>query len=142
MPLANVRNPARPLSPHLSIWKWGPAMAVSIVHRATGTGMATVGTFLFVWWLSAMASGPAAYGAFVDLFTLSSGKLNIAGYIFGIGLTLSFFQHMASGVRHLFLDAGAAFELGINKRSALATFVVALILTAGFWAFLLEKSNG
>ena len=64
-------------------------MAVSIVHRATGTGMATVGTFLFVWWLSAMASGPAAYGAFVDLFTLSSGKLNIAGYIFGIGLSLS-----------------------------------------------------
>jgi succinate dehydrogenase / fumarate reductase, cytochrome b subunit len=142
MPLANVRNPARPLSPHLSIWKWGPAMAVSIVHRATGTGMATVGTFLFVWWLSAMASGPAAYAAFVDLFTLSSGKLNIAGYIFGIGLTLSFFQHMASGVRHLFLDAGAAFELGVNKRSAVATFIVAIILTAGFWAFLLEKSNG
>ena len=117
-------------------------MAVSIVHRATGTGMATVGTFLFVWWLSAMASGPAAYAAFVDLFTLSSGKLNIAGYIFGIGLSLSFFQHMASGVRHLFLDAGAAFELGVNKRSALATFVVAIVLTAGFWAFLLEKSNG
>jgi succinate dehydrogenase / fumarate reductase cytochrome b subunit len=117
-------------------------MAVSIVHRATGTGMATVGTFLFVWWLSAMASGPAAYAAFVDLFTLSSGKLNIAGYIFGIGLSLSFFQHMASGVRHLFLDAGAAFELGVNKRSAIATFIVAVILTAGFWAFLLEKSNG
>jgi succinate dehydrogenase / fumarate reductase cytochrome b subunit len=117
-------------------------MAVSIVHRATGSGMATVGTILFVWWLAAMASGPAAYGAFVDLFTLSSGKLNVVGYIFGIGLTLSFFQHMASGVRHLFLDAGANFELGGNKRTALATFVVAVVLTAGFWALLLEKSNG
>ena len=31
-------------------------MAVSIVHRATGSGMATVGTILFVWWLSALAS--------------------------------------------------------------------------------------
>ncbi|MDP5277776.1 succinate dehydrogenase, cytochrome b556 subunit [Sphingomonas sp. DG1-23] len=140
--MANVRNSARPLSPHLSIWKWGPSMAVSIVHRATGSGMATVGTILFVWWLSALASGPAAYGAFVDLFTLQSGALNIAGYVFGIGLTLSFFQHMASGVRHLFLDAGANFELGANKRTALATFVVAIVLTAGFWAFLLEKSNG
>jgi succinate dehydrogenase / fumarate reductase cytochrome b subunit len=117
-------------------------MAVSIVHRATGSGMATVGTILFVWWLAAMASGPAAYGAFVDLFTLSSGKLNVVGYIFGIGLTLTFFQHMASGVRHLFLDAGANFELGGNKRTALATFVVAVVLTAGFWALLLEKSNG
>ncbi len=142
MPLANVRNPARPLSPHLSIWKWGPAMAVSIVHRATGSGMATVGTILLVWWLSAMASGAAAYAAFVDLFTVSSGKLNVVGYIVGVGLTLSFFQHMASGVRHLFLDTGAAFELGINKRSALATFVFAIVATAIFWVILLEKSNG
>ena len=117
-------------------------MAVSIVHRATGSGMATVGTILFVWWLSAMASGPAAYGAFVDLFTVSSGKLNVAGYIFGIGLTLSFFQHMASGVRHLFMDAGAAFELGVNKRASLATFVFSVLATAAFWVFLLEKSNG
>ena len=26
----------RPLSPHLTIWKWGPHMLVSILHRATG----------------------------------------------------------------------------------------------------------
>lgn len=117
-------------------------MTVSIVHRATGSGMATVGTILFVWWLSALASGPAAYADFVDLFTLKSGALNIAGWILGVGLTLSFFQHMASGVRHLFLDAGANFELRGNKRSALATFVFSVIATAAFWIYLLEKSNG
>lgn len=117
-------------------------MTVSIVHRVTGSGMATLGTILLVWWLTAMASGPAAYAAFVDLFTLRSGALNVAGYVVGIGLTLSFFQHMASGVRHLFLDVGAAFELGTNKRSALATFVFAVVATAAFWVFLLEKSNG
>ena len=117
-------------------------MAVSIIHRATGSGMATVGTILLVWWLAAMASGPAAYGAFLDLFTVSSGALNVVGYVVGIGLTLCFFQHMASGVRHLFLDAGANFELRANKRTALATFLFAVVATAGFWAFLLEKSNG
>ena len=26
----------RPLSPHLQIWKWGPHMLVSILHRITG----------------------------------------------------------------------------------------------------------
>ncbi|MDV3458966.1 succinate dehydrogenase, cytochrome b556 subunit [Sphingomonas sp. HF-S4] len=140
--MANVRNPARPLSPHLSIWKWGPSMAVSILHRVTGSGMATVGTILFVWWLAALASGPAAYAAFLDLFTLESGKLNIAGYVVGIGLTLSFFQHMASGVRHLFLDTGANFELKANKATALSTFLVSIALTAAFWAWILEKTNG
>lgn len=118
-------------------------MAVSIVHRATGSGLATVGTVLFIWWLFALASGPAAYAAFLDLFTLSSGKPNIVGYIFGIGLSWAFFQHMASGVRHLFLDAGANFELGANKRTALATFFVSGLLTAAFWAYIiLEKANG
>ncbi|RYD48567.1 MAG: succinate dehydrogenase, cytochrome b556 subunit [Sphingomonadales bacterium] len=140
--MANARNEARPLSPHLSIWKWGPGMAVSIVHRATGSGMATVGTILFVWWLTALASGPAAYAAFIDLFTLNSGKLNVAGWIFGVGLTLAFFQHMASGVRHLFLDQGANFELKGNKTSAIATFVISVVATAAFWVWILEKSNG
>ena len=26
----------RPLSPHLQVWRWGPHMLVSILHRATG----------------------------------------------------------------------------------------------------------
>jgi succinate dehydrogenase / fumarate reductase, cytochrome b subunit len=141
--LANVRNAARPLSPHLSIWKWGPAMAVSILHRVTGSGMATVGTILFVWWLGALASGADCYNAFMDLFTVKSGALNIVGYIFGIGLTLSFFQHLASGTRHLFLDQGANFELKGNKMTAYLTFAFSVVATAAFWAYLiLEKSNG
>lgn len=140
--MANPRNPARPLSPHLQIWKWGPGMTVSIVHRVTGSGMATVGTVLFVWWLAAMAGGTASYASFADLFTLKSGALNVAGYVVGIGLTLAFFQHMASGVRHLFMDAGVNFELGANKRTAVATFFVSAILTAAFWAWIVEKTHG
>ena len=33
----------RPLSPHLTIWTWGPHMAVSILHRISGQGLAFVG---------------------------------------------------------------------------------------------------
>ena len=33
----------RPLSPHLQVWRWGPAMLVSILHRVTGDGLALVG---------------------------------------------------------------------------------------------------
>ena len=46
------RNPTRPLSPHLTIWKWGPHMLVSILHRITGAGLAIVGGAAFVWWLA------------------------------------------------------------------------------------------
>jgi succinate dehydrogenase / fumarate reductase cytochrome b subunit len=134
--LAIQRNPARPLSPHLTIWKWGPHMAVSILHRATGDGMAVVGTILLVWWLAALAGGEAAYTQFMDVFTLQSGALNIVGYVFGIGLTLSFFQHLASGIRHLVLDTGAGYELKGNRRGSIATFFFSVIATAAYWAFL------
>lgn len=128
-------NRNRPLSPHLTIWRWGPAMATSIIHRVTGSGLATVGLILFVWWLVALASGEGAYNSFVDVFTVKSGKLNILGYVFGIGLTLSFFQHMLSGVRHLVLDVGANYELKANKRTAVATWIGSVLLTVLFWAW-------
>lgn len=135
--MANVRNPARPLSPHLTIWKWGPHMTVSILHRVTGGGLATVGAVLFIWWLAALAGGEASYAVFLDVFTYTSGKLNIIGWIMGVGLTLAFFQHMANGIRHLFLDQGAIFELKTNRVTSLLTFVSSVVLTAGFWALLL-----
>ena len=130
------RNPARPLSPHLQVYKWGPHMLVSILHRATGSGMATVGSLLLVWWLAAIASGDQAYATFVDVFTRDTGGLNILGYIVAVGLTLSLFQHMMSGIRHLFLDTGAGFELKTNKTFAMLTMVASVTLTAVFWLYL------
>jgi succinate dehydrogenase / fumarate reductase, cytochrome b subunit len=131
--LATAHNPARPLSPHLQVWKWGPHMLVSILHRATGTGMATVGTLLFVWWVTAAASGKEAYAGFLGWFT---GPLAPLGYILAVGLSWAFFQHMANGVRHLFQDIGANFELGRNKRSSIATLVVSTLATLVFWAYI------
>jgi succinate dehydrogenase / fumarate reductase cytochrome b subunit len=130
------RNPARPLSPHLQIYKWGPHMLVSILHRVTGSGMATVGTGLLVWWLAAIAGGAESYATFRDVFTTDTGALNILGYIIGIGLTLSLFQHMMSGIRHLVMDTGAGFELRRNKMGALATMIASVTLTLVFWLYL------
>lgn len=135
--MASPRNPARPLSPHLTAWKPGIHMTVSIVHRITGDGMATVGTLLLVWWLAALASGREAYDTFVDVFTYSNGALNILGYIIGVGLTLSFFQHMSSGIRHLVMDAGAGFELKVNRMGAWATVSASITLTVLYWAYLI-----
>src|SRR6478735_9080704 len=97
-----ARNNARPLSPHLTIWRWGPQMLVSILHRATGSALAIGGGLLLVWWLIALAGGEASYKRFVDLMTSNgTGKLNLIPAIVLVGLTWSFIQHLCSGVRHL-----------------------------------------
>ncbi len=114
-------------------------MTVSILHRATGSGMATIGAMLLVWFLAALASGAEAYATFVDVFTLSNGRLNILGWILGVGLTFSLFQHMMSGIRHLVLDTGAAFELKLNQRLARLTFVGSTLLTLAFWLYVGTK---
>lgn len=132
-----ARNPGRPLSPHLTIWKWGPHMLVSILHRATGTALALGGGVLLIWWLTALSGGEASYAKFVDLMTSdSSGALNFLPALILIGLTWSFLQHMSTGIRHLVLDTGAGYELKRNKAGALATMVVSVSLTVLIWGYI------
>lgn len=117
----------RPLSPHLSIWRWRVHAIVSITHRITGNAMAFGAVPIFVWWLAAAATGEEAYTSFYEL---ARGPL---GYIVAIGFTWSFFQHLCSGIRHLVMDTGAGFEIHAAKRSATAVFVFGVLLTALFW---------
>ncbi len=121
----------RPLSPHLSIWKWGPHMAVSILHRATGDTMALVGLGVLLWWLGALASGPEAYEGFVGAMT------SPLGWVVLVGLSWAFFNHMSSGIRHFILDIGAGYELTVNKTGSVISIVSGLVLTALFWAIIL-----
>ena len=70
---------ARPLSPHLGIYRPMLTMMMSIVHRITG-GALYFGTLLLAWWLIAAATGPEAYGLFMDVATLvdrAAGALRI-----------------------------------------------------------------
>lgn len=111
-------------------------MLVSILHRATGDGMAIVGFALFTWWLAALAAGKDSYDWFLSWFT--GPHWNILGYAVGIGLTLALFQHMMSGIRHLVLDTGAGYALKTNKTGAVLTIAASLTLTILFWALLLK----
>ena len=126
------RNPSRPLSPHLTIWKWGPHMLVSILHRITGAGLSVVGGIALVWWLTAAATSAKAYESFADHAD------NWYGVVIGVGLTWALFQHTLSGVRHLVMDMGAGYELNTNKRWALMTMLGSALLTLLFWVYILE----
>lgn len=138
----------RPLSPHLTIWKWGPAMLVSILHRISGDGLAFVGLPVLLWWLGALASGPEAYETFAgwmwtDLDALEwSGAaillslLKVVLKLVMVGLSWAFFNHLCSGIRHFVLDAGAGYELDANRRWSIVTTAGGIVLTAAFWAAL------
>jgi succinate dehydrogenase / fumarate reductase cytochrome b subunit len=128
------RNPSRPLSPHLSIWRWGPHMLVSILHRVTGSGLSTVGAIGLVWWLVAAASGDEAYATFAAWAT------SWIGIVIGVGLTWALFQHTLSGLRHFVMDIGAGFELRQNKFWALMTLAGSITLTALFWFIIARES--
>jgi succinate dehydrogenase / fumarate reductase cytochrome b subunit len=106
-------------------------MAASIIHRATGVALSIAGLTVLTWWLFAIASGPDEYASFTKAATHPIGLVVL------IGLTWSFFQHLLSGIRHLVMDTGAAFELGINKTSAILTFVGSVLLTAAVWTYFL-----
>ena len=118
----------RPMAPHLQVWKWGPHMAISILHRITGDGMATVGLGVLLWWLGAMAGGPEAYATFESVMGSPIGMIVL------VGLSWAFFTHMMSGLRHFVLDIGAGYELDTNKMWSIAAPLIALFLTAALWA--------
>lgn len=106
-------------------------MAASIIHRATGVALSFAGLAILTWWLFALSSGPEAYATFTKAATHPLGLIVL------VGITWSFFQHLLTGIRHLVMDTGAGFELGINKTFAILTFVGSVVLTAAVWFYLL-----
>lgn len=117
----------RPLSPHLSIWRWGPGMLVSILHRVTGGALTVAGLAVLTWWLLALSGNADGY----DFFAKHAA--HPIGLVVLVGLTWAFWQHFFSGLRHLVLDTGAGFELRINKLFSVLTIVGALFATALTW---------
>lgn len=120
----------RPLSPHLTIWKWGPHMLVSILHRVTGSGLTVVGLGVLAWWLAAIAGGEVAYDKFIKIAGHPAGLVVLAA------LTWAFWQHLFSGLRHLVLDTGAGYELRTNRFWAVMTLAGSLLATAVTWYLL------
>ncbi len=121
----------RPISPHLQIWRWGPAMLVSILHRVSGNGLAIAGLSVLLWWLAALADGEASYNAFAAHATAWYGRVVL------VGITWAFFNHLCSGVRHLVLDIGAGYELQSNAFWSVVSPVAGVVLTVAFWAIVL-----
>jgi succinate dehydrogenase / fumarate reductase cytochrome b subunit len=123
---AGTTRRARPLSPHLQIYKPMLTMMMSIAHRITGAAL-YFGMLLLAWWLIAAASGPNAYADF-EWFTGS-----IIGRIILFGYTWALMHHLLGGLRHLIWDTLHGFEPADREMLALATIVGSIALTLLLW---------
>ncbi|PPR61190.1 MAG: Succinate dehydrogenase cytochrome b556 subunit [Alphaproteobacteria bacterium MarineAlpha4_Bin2] len=116
----------RPLSPHLQIYRWQWTMALSILHRVTGVGLA-VGTLLLVGWLISMAEGPDRYAAYQSFMDHWFGRLLLFGW------TWALFYHLCNGMRHLIWDTGRGLELDTAAASGYVVGGASILLTGIAW---------
>lgn len=121
-----MNNHDRPLSPHISIYRWPITMVLSILHRITGIAL-SLGFVVFVAWLFDAASGPEAYAVFVNAMDTAIGKLLLIGWSF------AFFFHLSNGARHLLWDTGRGLEKSQANRSSWLVLIATVALTAVFW---------
>jgi succinate dehydrogenase / fumarate reductase cytochrome b subunit len=119
---------ARPMSPHLGIYRWQLTMTLSIVHRATGIALA-VGTILVCALLIGLAGGPESFGAVRGFCT------SPVGIILLIGWTWSLFFHLCNGIRHLMWDIGWGFEIPRAYATGWTVVALSLVLTIATWFY-------
>ena len=116
----------RPLSPHLTIYRWPITMTLSILHRMTGVAL-SIGLVAFVLWLEAIAYDAVPYDGVAGFFGSPLGKLLLLRWSF------AFFFHLANGIRHLIWDTGRLLEKHQADASAWFVVVASVLMTAGFW---------
>jgi succinate dehydrogenase / fumarate reductase cytochrome b subunit len=125
---------ARPLSPHLQIYRWQLTMVLSIIHRATGVALA-VGTILLIALLLALAAGPDAYQTARAFCTSWLGML----MLFGWSWALCF--HMCNGIRHLLWDIGWGFEIARAYLTGWTVVAASLVMAALIWACVFAQAG-
>jgi len=91
----------RPLSPHVSIWRWHATMAASIAHRISGCAL-YFGSALIAALIISLAAGPDAFAGMLEIV------LSIPGRIVLLGFTGALTYHFANGIRHLIWDGPGA----------------------------------
>jgi len=115
-------NINRPTSPHLQVYKLPLTGVISVTHRLTGV-LLSAGLIFFIYIVTAVAGGEAAYAAMQALMSVWLVRLIYWGFIYAL------FFHLCHGVRHLIWDAGQSFDSDTLNRYALIELGISLVLT-------------
>lgn len=118
-----VKN--RPLSPHLSVYKYQITSVLSIFHRITGI-ILFFSLIILSWWLI-LAIFSDFRECYFKLFNCGIIQLALLGVLF------SLFYHSANGIRHLCWDLGYGFEIKTVEKTGWTVITVSTVGTVLFW---------
>ena len=124
--MAETKPGARPLSPHLQIYRPMLTMMMSILHRITGAAL-YFGIILLVWWLSAAATSDSYFDLVQGFFGHWFGRLVLFGF------TWALVHHTLGGLRHLLWDTGRGFDLKMVEWMARANLAGSVVITLLLW---------
>lgn len=122
--------PDRPMSPHLSVYKFKYTLLSSIINRATGLGL-SAGFLVLLYWIMAILGGPESYARAEGVLSHPVFKLVLSAFIF------AFSYHLIAGIRHLVWDMARGMERRQSQISAWAVGISSVLLTLAlvYWAF-------
>ena len=117
--MAGQWNDKRPMSPHLQIWRWHPAMLSSILHRATSI-------------ISYIGLVKVTIGLLIVALT---GQLPLEGLVFSpLGafgwfiFVFSFIFMALAQLRHAIWDQGAMMKPELNNALSWGMIIVSFLL--------------
>ncbi len=126
---------ARPLSPHLTIWRWQVTMLSSIMHRATGMALSG-GAIVLAWWLVSVSNGSEGYDSFMVYAAMPLGLLVLFGF------TWSFAFHFCNGIRHLAWDLGYGFNKHTASKTGFLVFALSFLIAIAAFALVWTGNAG
>ena len=124
--MSETKPAARPLSPHLQIYRPMLTMMMSILHRITGSAL-YVGILLLIWWLVAAARSDQAFDTAQTFFGHWIGRIVLFGFSWAL------IHHALGGLRHLLWDTGRGFDLKTVEWLARANLIGSIALTILLW---------
>ena len=113
---------ARPVSPHLQIYRPQLTSVLSVLHRLSGLFLSATSVALSLWLIS-IGLGESTYNRFMYF------AQGWPGFSFLVVVIFCLYYHLLNGVRHLFWDWGWGFSLKAVYASGWTVVVLALVFS-------------
>ena len=113
----------------IATYRLPAAGMVSILHRISGALLFFM-LPLLVWLFDTSVTSEISYGRFTSAFTSGIGFVpGMLIKLIVLALIWAYLHHLIAGVRHLWMDATHSTSKEFGRQSAVATLVLAVLLT-------------